>query len=125
MLTQIEAQEAQVRDPKFVELLRAGLGLERAERTQNEAERLRRDTERYPVDPRPIFARRLREFLDATADADFTARTISLTGGPDGIEFVEPEHQEKSWIWQLAVLAGPEATAAARTAARAWLEELR
>ncbi|MGE0362516.1 MAG: hypothetical protein AB7H93_06265 [Vicinamibacterales bacterium] len=124
LLAQIEAQAAQVASPQFQAQLRAGLEQESADRAQSETDRLSRDTERYPVDPTPIIAGHLHAFLDATADADFTARTINLTGGPDGIEFVEPAHQDKSWMWQLAVLAGPEATAAARTAAAAWLAEI-
>ena len=62
---------------------------------------------RYPANPEEIFARRLREFLDETADANFSARTIHLTGGPDGIEFVDPADRKRSTIWQMAVIAGP------------------
>lgn len=124
LLATIAEQESRIASPQFVAELRTGLQMEIAERAQSETDRVRRDTERYPADPTPIFARRLREFLDATADAHFAARTINLTGGPDGIEFVEPADQDRSWIWQLAVLAGPEATAAARTAGEAWLREI-
>lgn len=124
LLANIDEQAARIASPQFVAQLRAGLEMETSERTQNETDRVRRDTERYPADPTPIFARHLRAFLDATADADFSARTINLTGGPDGIEFVEPGDQDRSWMWQLAVLAGPEATSAARTAAQAWLQEI-
>ena len=37
--------------------------------------------ETTPADPNRLFARRLREFLTATADVNFSARTINLTGG--------------------------------------------
>jgi hypothetical protein len=124
LLAKIGEQEARIASPQFVAQLRAGLEMETSERSQSETDRLRRDTERYPADPTPIFARHLRAFLDATSDVDFAARTIHLTGGPDGIEFVEPGDQDRSWMWQLAVLAGPEATSAARTAADAWLKEI-
>ena len=82
--------------------------------------------EALPADPRKIFARRLREFLDATADVNFSARTITLVLEPngDGIEFVDKANRERHWIWQEAVIAGPEATAAARVAASAWLKEI-
>jgi hypothetical protein len=69
-------------------------------------------------------ARRLRAFLDDTADADFAAPIIRLTDGPDGMEFIDPAHRAKSPTWQLAVLAGREATTAARKAAEAWLKEI-
>lgn len=124
LLAKIAEQEAQIASPQFVAQLSAGLAIETSERTNSETDRVRRDTERYPVDPTPIFARHLRAFLDATADADFAAPMINLSGGPDGIEFVEPADQDRSWMWQLAVIAGPEATAAARTAAQAWLQEI-
>ena len=77
-----------------------------------------------PADPRKLFARRLREFVEATADVNFSARTIALTGGPDGIEFIDPADRKKSWLWQEAVIVGPEATAAARAAAQEWLKEI-
>jgi hypothetical protein len=104
--------------------LRVGLEAQHAERTTREAASAKRDDERYPADPSRIFARRLREFLDATADVNFSARTLSLTGGPDGIEFLDKADRQRHWIWQLAVIVGPEATTAARTAAQAWLKEL-
>lgn len=55
---------------------------------------------------------------------NFEARTISLTLGSDGIEFIDRADRAKHWIWQQAVIVGPEATAAARTAAAAWLKEI-
>ena len=79
---------------------------------------------KFPADPNQLIARRLRGFLSDTADADFTARIIRLTDGPDGMEFVTPAHRAKSATWQLAVLAGPEATKAARAAAETWLKEV-
>ena len=55
---------------------------------------------------------------------NFSARTINLTGGLDGIEFVDKADRAKPWMWQEAALVGPEATAAARAAAEAWLKEI-
>ena len=66
----------------------------------------------------------MREFLEGTADVNFSARTISLTGGPDGIEFVDPADRKRSWLWQEAVIVGQEATSAARAAAESWLKEI-
>ena len=63
-------------------------------------------------------------FLDLTADVNFSARTLSLTGGPDGIEFLDRADRERHWIWQEAAIVGPEATAAARAAAATWLKEI-
>ena len=74
----------------------------------NEAARVKQGEEMLPADPEKVFARRLREFLEATADVNFSARTMSLTGGPDGIEFLDKADRARSWIWQEAVIVGPE-----------------
>ena len=55
---------------------------------------------------------------------NFSARTISLTGGPDGIEFIDKADRAKPWMWQAAAIVGREATVAARAAAEAWLKEI-
>ena len=97
---------------------------ERAEKIGREAERVKQAEEMLPADPQKLFARRLHEFLEGTADVNFSVRTISLTGGPDGIEFVDPADRKHSWLWQEVVIVGQEATAAARAAAAAWLKEI-
>lgn len=118
-----EAQ-AQASSPEFVEARRKLLESERAEASGSDA-RLREEVEQQmPADPQRLFARRLREFLELTADVNFSARTISLTGGPDGVEFIDRADRRRHWIWQEAAIVGPEATAAARAAAQAWLKEI-
>lgn len=124
LLATVKEQEAQVRDPKFAAQLRTALEMERDDRARSDEASAREAGERYPADPQRIVARHLRAFLDDTADADFSVRTISLTGGADGIEFVDPWPRQKPVMWQLAVIAGPEATTAARAAAEAWLKEI-
>ena len=124
MLESIRQQEAQFRSAEFAKKLRTSLEAERAASGAGDATAARDANERYPADPQQLFARRLREFLEATADANFSARTISLTGGADGIEFVDPGDRQRVWVWQLAVIAGREATTAARASAEAWLKEI-
>ena len=124
LLKSIEEQEAKINSGEFEKLLRVGLGAGRDERAQRDAAATQENDERYPADPTKIFVRRLRQFLDATADVNFSARTISLTGGADGIEFLDKMDRQRNWMWQEAVIAGPEATNAARAAAQAWLEEI-
>lgn len=75
----------------------------------------------YPEDPRPLVARRLREFLQVSADVDYGAKLIS-TGSSSVFE--NAAYQAKSSQWKLCYRAGREATAAARTAVQAWLAEL-
>ncbi len=124
IMASVEQQEVQFRSPEFATMLRTNLQAERSARSASETAAAREADERYPADPRRLVARRLRQFMEATADANFSARTISLTGGADGIEFVDPADQERNWVWQLAVIAGRDATTAARAAAEAWLTEI-
>lgn len=123
-LEYVREQEAQLKTPEAEALTRALIEAQRAEESARSDESTKALEAALPADPETLLARRLREFLDATADANFSARTISLTGGPDGIEFVDAADRNKSWIWQSAVIAGREATMAARAAAVAWLLEI-
>jgi hypothetical protein len=116
--------ETQARDAEFIKRLQDGLVAERAAESGSEAEMAANVEEMTPADPKKLFARRLRQFLDATADVDFTTKTISLAGGADGIEFIEPAVRSKPMVWHEAVIVGPAATAAARAAAQAWLKEI-
>lgn len=116
--------EATLKDPKMLEQRVAQVTAERAQEGGNDAA-LADDVEALtPADPRRLFARRLRQFLDATADVNFSAKTIALTGGPDGIEFIDKADRAKPWMWQAAAIVGREATVAARSAAEAWLKEI-
>jgi hypothetical protein len=124
LLESIKKQEEQIRSPEFARALRTGLEIERAGKVESSGNSNREAIAKYPANPEDIVARRLRVFLADTADANFSARTIHLTGGPDGIEFVDPADRRRSTTWQMAVIAGPEATAAARAAAQAWLNEM-
>ena len=122
-LEQIKRGEAMARDPETFKKLKAQMEAARGQSTGNGAPP--KDAEEaLPADPQKLFARRLRAFLEGTADANFSARTINLTGGLDGIEFVDPVDRKKSWVWQAAVIAGQEATSAARAAAESWLKEI-
>jgi hypothetical protein len=121
-LAQMKEQEARAAETRarIQKTIEAG----EAERKAQDEARANEFEVRFPGDPNRLVARRLRAFLDETADADFTARIIRLTDGPDGMEFITPAHRAKSVTWQLAVLAGPEATRAARAAAEAWVKEI-
>lgn len=124
ILAKLKEAEAMVADPEQIKARREALEAERA-RERESLETMAREVEdQLPADPQRLFARRLREFLGATTDVNFSARTLSLAGGPDGIEFLDRADRQRHWIWQQAVIVGPEATAAARAAAQAWLHEV-
>jgi len=122
-LDQIKQGEAIARDPETFKKLKASMEAARGQPSGNDTP-AKDPEEALPADSQKLFARRLREFLKATADATFSAKTISLTGGADGIEFIDPVDRKRSWVWQAAVIAGQEATTAARAAAESWLKEI-
>ena len=94
---------------------------DRAGRTKEYQDDLAKWNRDYPEDPKPVIAKRLREFLALSADVDFNARLDTH----DGVStFESPAYQAKSSQWKVCYRAGREATAAARAAAQAWLKEL-
>ena len=124
ILAKVKEGRAKLTDPAFIKQMEAQVAAERARDDAARAEIASDVDALTPADPRKLFAQRLREFLTATADVNFAARTISLTGGPDGIEFIDKADRAKPWMWQAAAIVGREATGAARDAAQAWLKEL-
>src|SRR5688572_8666510 len=70
VLESTRQQEEQFRSPEFARRLRTALEAERAEARTGAAASERDANERYPADPDQLCARRLREFLAHTADAD-------------------------------------------------------
>lgn len=75
----------------------------------------------YPESPAPAVARRIREFLAFSADVDFGAKLVTKDGK---LKFENPAYEATSSQWKMCFRAGKEATAAARAAAQAWLNEL-
>ncbi|MGE0864544.1 MAG: hypothetical protein AB7P34_11645 [Vicinamibacterales bacterium] len=75
----------------------------------------------YPADPRRLVAMRLRAFLAATGDIDFTARLVEQGKVR---KFADPALEAKPGEWKMCFRAGKPATDAAREFARKWLAEL-
>jgi hypothetical protein len=80
--------------------------------------------ERYPPDVPRLLARILREFLENSSDIDFAAKQHVERGNITLMAFDNAAYNDKPWQWKLSYFWGPEAIAAARTAAAAWLKEL-
>jgi hypothetical protein len=91
-----------------------------SEREQYQA-RVKEYEARYPADPRPFIARRLRQFLDESATVDFGAK---LVAAGKTMRFADPRYEDKSSDWKLCYRAGKEPVSAARAFATAWLAEL-
>lgn len=124
ILDSVKKAQATLKDPAAFEKHVAQVTAERAQESGRDGALAEEVEAATPADPRRLFARRLREFLSATADVNFSAKTINLTGGDDGIEFVDKADRAKPWMWQAAAIVGREATVAARAAAEAWLKEI-
>ena len=113
---------AKMNTPESRKLRLDGLKMERVEAAQEYDAALAKWKQEYPDDPRPLIARRLREFLQLSADVDFNA---TLTKTQDGVsKFENPAYQAKGSQWKMCFRAGREATTAARAAVQAWLTEL-
>jgi len=112
---------AKMNTPDMRKMKIDGIKAARAEETKEYAAALAKWKQDYPDDPRPVVAKRLREFLQLSADVDYNA-TLKTTNGRSVFE--NPNYQAKSSQWKTCFRAGREATAAARTAVQAWLTEL-
>ena len=76
---------------------------------------------KYPVDPKPFIAQRLREFLAMSATVDYTAKLVKKDGK---MRFENPEYERKDSQWKYMYRAGKPAVDAARALAQDWLKTL-
>ena len=76
---------------------------------------------KYPVDPKPFIAQRLREFLTLSATVDYSAKLVSKNGK---MRFENPEYERKDSQWKYMYRAGKPAVDAARALAQEWLKAL-
>lgn len=78
----------------------------------------------YPVDPKPLIARRLREFLALSATVDFTAKVSKRSAGDATLKFDNPAYESKDAQWKYLYRAGKPAVDAARAGAQEWLKAI-
>ena len=116
-----QAAAAQLNTPEMRKMRLDGIKAVRAERTTQYQQELATWKRDYPESAGPVIARRLREFLAASAEVDFAARLTSRNGK---MVFENPAYEQKPGQWKMCYRAGKEATAAARAATQAWLKEL-
>lgn len=96
--------------------------------TEQRADQLRRRNlamqafeKTYPADPRGLVAMRLRHFLEATSDINFSAQLVDKDRKK---VFADAALEAKPAEWKMAFRAGKQATDAARTFAERWLADL-
>lgn len=116
-----QAMVEQMNTPEMRKTRLDAITAERADRTRQHDEALATWARDYPVRPAPLIAKRLREFLDVSADVDFAAK---LTPRNSKMVFENEDYEQKPAQWKMCYRAGKEATAASRAAAQAWLKEL-
>jgi hypothetical protein len=120
-MSQAAAAMRQLETPEMRTMQLAGIRHTRAQATAKYQEALQKWEAAYPGDPALMIARRLKAFLDISADVDYAAKLEQRNGR---MRFVEPAYEDKSSEWKLCYRAGKETVDAARTAAAAWLKEL-
>ena len=112
---------AKMNTPENRKMRLDAIRMERAERAKEHDAAVAKWKQDYPDDPKPVLIRRLREFMQLSADVDFTAKLNTQDGRST---FENPAYQAKSSQWKMCFRAGREATTAARAAVQAWLTEL-
>jgi len=115
------ATAAAMDTPEMRKMRLDGIKGERIQRTKDYQDQLAVWAKEYPENPNPLIAKRLREFLDLSADVDFAAKLKTENGRQ---MFENPAYEAKSAQWKMCFRAGKDATTAARTAVQAWLKEL-
>jgi hypothetical protein len=120
-MKQAQAMAAKMNTPEMRQLQLNSIKASREQETKDYEKALAGWQRDFPENPNGAIARRLREFLDVSATVDFNAKLI-----PQGsvMLFENSAYQNKPEQWKLCFRAGKEATAAARTAAQAWLKEI-
>ncbi|MHB8054081.1 MAG: hypothetical protein ACYDH3_02385 [Candidatus Aminicenantales bacterium] len=121
-IKQMRAQfEEMSKDPEQMAMMQQGVEMQREESKKQYAEQLNVWEENYPADARLLIKKRINEFLDASADMDYSAKLVKKGSL---MHFADGAYEEKSSDWKLCFRAGKEATEAAREFAQAWLAEL-
>ena len=113
--------EAMANDKEMQSMIRQGLEMQRASDKQAYEEALKKWQIEYPPDPRPVIAKRLRDFLKVSADVDFDATLVASSGK---MKFANPAYEKKSGEWKLCYRTGKEPVEVARGFATEWLAEL-
>jgi hypothetical protein len=121
-IKQMQAQmETMDKDTATRDLMRQMAEAQKVEDKNRYQEQLKTWEENYPADPRVLIQKRIRDFLETSADVDFAAKLIA---SGSKMRFANEDHEVKPAEWKICFRAGKEATEAARTFARAWLAEL-
>lgn len=121
-IKQMQAQfEAMSKNPEQMAMMQQGVEMQREENKKQYAEQLAFWEEEYPADVRLLIKKRINEFLETSADVDYSAKLVK---SGSKMRFADEAYEEKPADWKICFRAGKEATEAAREFAKAWLAEL-
>ncbi len=94
------------KDPRTTAMLRQGFEQTLASEQKIYQERLVVFEKRFPSDPKPLIADRLRQFLDETRNFPFEAKLVPGKGGK--FRFADSQLEAKPFTWKLCYRAGRE-----------------
>lgn len=120
-MAQAAAMMKQMDTPEMRKMMLDGIRMQREEQTRSYTTALAKWQDEYPENPAPVMARRIKTFLDRTADVDFDAKLEQKYGK---MRFVNEAYETKPSEWKLVYRAGKEPAMAARAALQAWMKEL-
>jgi hypothetical protein len=119
----IKQTEDQMNDPKQQALVRQVYEQQAASEQTQYQQNLATWDANHPADPRALMAKRLRAFLDTSAQVDYNAQVVKK-GTRGLLVFADPKVEGRSQEWKLCYRAGKPAVDAARAFATTWLAEL-
>lgn len=108
-------------NPEYQKMQKEGFLQQQEDKKVQYQESMKRWEEDFPADSRVLVAKRLKSFLDLSADVNFDAKLAPRYGKN---VFVDARYEQKPSEWKLCYRAGKEATGAAREFASSWLKEL-
>lgn len=120
-MQQAAAAMKQMDTPEMRKMMLDGIRMQREQESSQYKEDLAKWEREYPEDSSGVVARRIKAFLDMSADVDFDA-TLEQKDGK--MRFVNRTYESKPSEWKVCYRAGKEPVAAARAAAQAWMKEL-
>jgi SOS-response transcriptional repressor LexA len=117
----IKMMQDMQKDPQMRQLQAQGAKMAQKAAQDDHQLALAKWNEEFPENANVLIARRLRKFLDVSADVDFAAK---LVPSGDKMKFADAKYEQRSAEWKMCYRAGPDALAAARAVAAAWLREI-
>jgi hypothetical protein len=111
----------QMDTPEMRKMMLDGIRLSREQQATEYTADMKKWNEEYPENPNPVIAKRLKAFLDMSADVDFDAKLVQKNGK---MRFVNETYESQPSEWKVCYRVGKEPVLAARAAAAAWMKEL-